>query len=183
MLAELRGWTRYVGLQIEYSLLERTVERELIPLAKDQSMTVLAWSPLRNGVLTGKYLPENVKTSEAEGARLHSEMGKVFGSVVENTHATVREVVAVGKDLGVSAAQVALAWLRQRPIPVIPIVGARKLSQFEDNLNSVDSQLSAAQLDRLDKASAVSLGFPNDFLALEPVRMIAFGGMRDRIKI
>jgi aryl-alcohol dehydrogenase-like predicted oxidoreductase len=68
MLAELRGWTRYVGLQIEYSLLERTVERELVPMAKDQQMTVLAWSPLRNGLLTGKYLPENVKQSEAEVA-------------------------------------------------------------------------------------------------------------------
>src|SRR5437868_3192358 len=88
MLAELRGWTRYVGLQIEYSLLERTVERELIPLAKDQQMTVLAWSPLRNGVLTGKYLPENLKQSQAEGARMHSEMMRGFGSIEEATHAT-----------------------------------------------------------------------------------------------
>src|SRR5712672_37898 len=69
LLAELRGWTRYVGLQIEYSLLERTVERELVPMAKDQQMTVLAWSPLRNGVITGQYLPENVKQSQADGGR------------------------------------------------------------------------------------------------------------------
>jgi aryl-alcohol dehydrogenase-like predicted oxidoreductase len=181
-LAELRGWTRYVGLQIEYSLLERTVERELIPMAKDQGMTVLAWSPLRNGVLTGKYLPENSKASEAEGARMHSEMMKGFGAVEETTHSAVREIVAVGRELGVSAAQVALAWLRYRPVPVIPIIGARKLFQLEDNLRSVDLKLSPQQLERLDKASAVSLGFPHDFLALEPVRAIAFGGMRDRIK-
>ncbi len=181
-LAELRGWTRYVGLQIEYSLLERTVERELIPVAKDQGMTVLAWSPLRNGILTGKYLPENTKASEAEGARMHSEMMKGFGAVEEATHGAVREIAAVGKELGVSAAQVALAWLRYRPVPVIPIVGARKLTQLEDNLRSVDLKLSPEQLERLDKASAVSMGFPHDFLALEPVRMIAFGGMRDRIK-
>ncbi len=181
-LAELRGWTRYVGLQIEYSLLERTVERELVPMARDQQMTVLAWSPLRNGLLTGKYLPENVKQSEAEGARMHSEMMKGFGSVEEATHATVREVVAVGKELGVSAAQVALAWLRYRPVPVIPIIGARKLSQLEDNIRSLDVTLSPAQLQRLDKATAVSMGFPHDFMALEPVRAIVFGGMRDRIK-
>lgn len=181
-LAELRGWTRYVGLQIEYSLLERTVERELVPMARDQQMTVLAWSPLRNGLLTGKYLPENVRQSAAEGARMHSEMMKGFGSVEETTHATVREIVAVGQELGVSAAQVALAWLRYRSVPVIPIIGARKLSQLEDNIRSLEVTLSPAQLQRLDKATAVSSGFPHDFLALEPVRAIVFGGLRDRIK-
>lgn len=181
-LAELRGWTRYVGLQIEYSLLERTVERELIPVAQDQGMTVLAWSPLRNGLLTGKYLPENVKQSEADGARMHTEMMKGFGSVDEAIHGTVREVIAVGEELGVSAAQVALAWLRYRAVPVIPIIGARKLPQIEDNIRSLDVKLSPAQLERLDKATAVSMGFPTDFLALDPVRAITFGGLRDRIK-
>ena len=181
-MAELRGWTRYVGLQIEYSLLERTVERELVPMAKDQQMSVLAWSPLRNGLLTGKYLPENVKQSQAEGSRMHSEMMKGFGTVEESTHATVREIVAVGEELGVSAAQVALAWLRTRPVPVIPIIGARKLAQIEDNIRSLDVRFSSEQLQRLDKTSAVSMGFPHDFMALEPVKAIIFGGMRDRIK-
>jgi aryl-alcohol dehydrogenase-like predicted oxidoreductase len=181
-MAQLRGWTRYVGLQIEYSLLERTVERELVPMAKDQQMSVLAWSPLRNGLLTGKYLPENVKRSQAEGSRMHSEMMKGFGTVEESTHATVREIVAVGEELGVSAAQVALAWLRCRPVPVIPIIGARKLSQLEDNIRSLDVTLSPAQLQRLDKATAVSSGFPHHFMELESVRAIVFGGMRDRIK-
>jgi aryl-alcohol dehydrogenase-like predicted oxidoreductase len=181
-MAQLRGWTRYVGLQIEYSLLERTVERELVPMAKDQQMSVLAWSPLRNGLLTGKYLPENVKRSQAEGSRMHSEMMKGFGTVEESTHATVREIVAVGEELGVSAAQVALAWLRTRPVPVIPIIGARKLAQIEDNIRSLDVKFSSEQLQRLDKISAVSMGFPHDFMALEPVSAIVFGGMRDRIK-
>ena len=180
--AELRGWTRYVGLQIEYSLLERTVERELIPMAKDQQMTVLAWSPLRNGLLTGKYLPENVKQSEADGSRMHSPMMKGFGSADESTHAVVQEVVAIGKELGISAAQVALAWLRYRPVAVIPIIGARKLAQIEDNIRSVEVILSPAQLDRLEKATAVSMGFPHDFMALDPVRDIVSGGMWDRIK-
>ncbi len=181
-LAELRGWTRYVGLQIEYSLLERTVERELIPLARDQGMTVLAWSPLRNGLLTGKYLSENLKRSEAEGARMHSAMMKGFGSVEDVGQPVIREVVAVAKELEASPAQVALAWLRTRPVPVIPIVGARKLSQFADNLRSVQLTLSADQLRRLDEVSAVPLGFPHDFFARDPVRAIVFGGLRDRIK-
>jgi len=169
-------------LQIEYSLLERTVERELIPMAKDQQMTVLAWSPLRNGLLTGKYLPENMKQSEADGSRMHSPMMKGFGSADESTHAVVQEVVAIGKELGISAAQVALAWLRYRPVAVIPIIGARKLAQIEDNIRSVEVILSPAQLDRLEKATAVSMGFPHDFMALDPVRDIVSGGMWDRIK-
>jgi aryl-alcohol dehydrogenase-like predicted oxidoreductase len=181
-LADLRGWTRYVGLQIEYSLLERTVERELVPMAKDQQMTVLAWSPLRNGLLTGKYLPENAEESKAEGARMHSDMAKAFGLEVGATHATVREIVAVGKELSVSAAQVALAWLRYRLVPVIPIIGARKLAQIEDNIRSLEVTLSPEHLQRLDKASAVSLGFPHEFLALDPVKAVVFGGLRDRIK-
>ena len=181
-LAELRGWTRYVGLQIEYSLLERTVERELIPMAKEQQMTVLAWSPLRGGILSGKYLPENVSESQAEGARMHGEMAKAFGGVSESSYATVREIVAIGKELGVPAAQVALAWLRYRSVPVIPIIGARKLAQIEDNIHSLDVPLSPEQLQRLDHASAISLGFPHDFLALGPVKAVVFGGLRDRIK-
>jgi len=181
-LAELRGWTRYIGLQIEYSLLERTVERELVPMAKDQQMTVLAWSPLRNGLLTGKYLPENLKQSKADGARMHTETMKGFGSVEEATHAIVREVVAVGKELGVSAAQVALAWLRYCPVPVIPIIGARKLAQIEDNIRSLNVTLSPEQLQRLDKVTAVSMGFPHNYMALEPVKAMVYGGLRDRIK-
>ncbi len=182
MLAELRGWTRYVGLQIEYSLLERTVERELIPMAKDQQMTVLAWSPLRNGILTGKYLPENVKQSEADGARMHSEMMKAFGSGADSTHDLVREIMAIGKEIGVSAAQVALPWLRYRPVPVIPIIGARKLAQLEDNIASLSVSLSSEQLTRLDHATAVPMGFPHDFLSTDGVKAIAYGGLRDRIK-
>lgn len=181
-LAELRGWTRYVGLQIEYSLLERTVERELVPMAKDQNMTVLAWSPLRNGMLTGKYLPENAAKDEGEDGRMNSEMMKGFASINEASIGVIREVVAVAKELEVSPAQVALAWLRNRQVPVVPIIGARKLTQFEDNLRSIEVVLTPEQLARLDKVSAIPLGFPHDFFALDPVRSFVSGGLADRIK-
>ena len=181
VMAELRGWTRYVGLQIEYSLLERTVERELVPMALDQQLTILAWSPLRNGLLSGKYLPEN--SADRKDARMDSEMMKGFGTTGDEAiHAVVREAVAVGREAGASAAAVSLAWLRARTVPVIPIVGARRLSQFADNLASVSLALSAEQLARLDAASAVPLGFPHDFLARDAVKGIVFGGLRDRIK-
>jgi aryl-alcohol dehydrogenase-like predicted oxidoreductase len=186
-LAELRGWTRYAGLQINYSLLERTVERELIPVAKDQGMTVVAWSPLHNGLLTGKYLPEN-KSAGSQGTRLKSEMMKGFASVDksglveldESGLRTVREVVAIAKELGASPAQVALAWLRHRSVPVIPIIGARKLNQLEDNLKSLEISFSPEQLRRLDDTSAVSMGFPHDLLS-GVIRGSVFGGMRDQI--
>ena len=181
-LAELRGWTRYVGLQIEYSLLERTVERELIPVAKDQQMTVLAWSPLRNGMLTGKYLPENAEAAGSKDGRMHSEMMKGFAKVDDAALPTIRAVVALAKEIGASPAQVALAWLRYRPVPVIPIIGARKLTQLQDNIGSLAVTLTPEQLARLDEASAVPLGFPHDFLALEPVRSFVSGGLLDRIK-
>ena len=178
-LAQLRGWTPYVGLQIEYSLLERTVERELLPMAESFGLTILAWSPLRNGILSGKYLGENA-TANGDG-RLHSPMMRGFGDGVGATDAVVRETVAVATELGVSAAVVALAWLRTRPGAVIPIVGARKLAQFEDNLRSLNVVLSTEQQDRLDRVSAISLGFPHDFYANESVRAILHAGMRDRI--
>jgi aryl-alcohol dehydrogenase-like predicted oxidoreductase len=181
-LAELRGWTRYVGLQIEYSLLERTVERELIPLARDQGMTVLAWSPLRSGILTGKYLPEN-KGAGSKESRLNTEMMKEFASITEAGHQTVREVLAIAKELGATAAQVALAWLRHRSVPVIPIIGARKLTQLEDNLKSFDITFSPDQLRRLDQVSAVPMGYPLDLLKQDLPRTLAFGGMHDRIKV
>jgi len=144
---------------------------------------VLAWSPLRNGLLTGKYLPENTQQAAAEGARMHNEMMKGFGVGIESSHATVREVVAVAREIGATAAQVALAWLRYRPVPVIPIIGARKLAQFEDNLRSLDVTLSPEQLKRLDQVSAISLGFPHDFMNNPAVQSILYGGLRDRIKV
>ena len=159
---------------------------DLVRAARDERKLSAntAWGPLRSGLLTGKYLPENIKQSEAEGARMHSDMMKGFGSTGdEATHALVREVVALGQELGVSSSQVALAWLRAQAVPTIPIIGARKLAQVEDNIASVNVTLSAEQIARLDKASAVPLGFPHDFLSQASVRNIVFGGLRDRIKV
>ena len=180
--AELQGWTRYVGLQIEYSLLERTVERELIPMAGDQGMTVLAWSPLKNGILTGKYLPEHQGSADA-GSRMNLAAMQGRATLDAKDLATVRAVVSLARELDATPAQVALAWLRHRAVPVIPIVGASKLAQLEDNLRSLDLEFTQEQLTRLDSASAVSMGFPNDFLASEMVRGFAYAGMRERIEV
>jgi aryl-alcohol dehydrogenase-like predicted oxidoreductase len=175
-LAELRGWTPFVGLQIEYSLVERTVERELLPMAEALGLGVTAWSPLGGGVLTGKYA-----SSQAQDARYGTEMMKQHMPAADRTAPVVEAVQAVAREVGRSPAQVALAWLRQRPVPVIPIVGARRLEQFGDNLACIDLRLDAAQLGRLDAASRVELGFPHDFYTRDMVKALVYGGFADRI--
>jgi len=176
-LASLRGWSPFVGLQIEYSLVERTVERELIPMAKALDLGLVAWSPLAGGVLTGKY----DGAQPAEGARYSSEMMQSFLPERQRQERVVAALRKVSGETGRSLAQTALAWLRYRDIPVIPIVGARKLSQFEDNLASLSLTLTAEQVKSLDEASQIELGFPHDFYRREMVSGFIYGGLRDRI--
>ena len=178
-LADLRGWSRFIGLQIPYNLIERTVERELIPMAKALDIGVTAWSPLSNGVLTGKYHGHG----GSELGRMNSETMKTFMPEQQRATRVVAAVKIVSEQTGRSMAQVALAWLRYGPVPVIPIIGARKLTQLQDNLASFDLELSAEHLKSLEEASRVELGFPQDLYAIKAVGAIRYGGMRDRILV
>jgi aryl-alcohol dehydrogenase-like predicted oxidoreductase len=176
-LAHLRGWSPFVGLQIEYSLIERTVERELVPMAKALNLGLTAWSPLSGGVLSGKYHGHG----SSEQGRMNSDMMKGFMPEQQRASRVVAAVKAVSDQTGRSMAQVALAWLRYRPVPVIPIIGARKLSQLKDNLASFGLSLSAEQVKALDEASHIDLGFPYSMYGKEFVRAIMYGGLRDQI--
>jgi aryl-alcohol dehydrogenase-like predicted oxidoreductase len=176
-LSELRGWTPFVGLQIEYSLIERTPERELLPMASALGLGVTAWSPLAGGILTGKQL----QAGGAKDSRQGDASMQQFMASSARKEAITREVVAVAKESGHSPAQVALAWLRQRSVPVIPIIGARKLAQVQDNLACLGIRLDPALIARLDKVSRIELGFPHHFFEMEMVRNLSSGGMRDRI--
>ncbi|MFM7353613.1 MAG: aldo/keto reductase [Microcystis aeruginosa] len=169
-LATLRGWTPFIGLQIEYSLKERTPERELLPMAKALNIGVTAWSPLAGGVLTGKYNQPN----PVDG-RL-SMTDQPF-QILDRDLKIAETVLEIAREIGKSPAQVALNWLRNRPNSVIPIIGARKLSQLQDNLACVDFNLTGEQLQRLDNISAISLGFPQELLASQFVRDILLGGV------
>jgi aryl-alcohol dehydrogenase-like predicted oxidoreductase len=180
-LAHLRGWSPFIGLQIEYSLIERTVERELIPMAKALNIGVTAWSPLAGGVLTGKYHGHASSEASAEPGRMNNDMAKDFMPERERTERIVAALKTVSDETGRSIAQVALAWLRYRTVPVIPIIGARRLSQFQDNLASFELTLSADQLKTLDEASRVELGFPYDMYAKPMPRAVCYGGLRDQI--
>jgi aryl-alcohol dehydrogenase-like predicted oxidoreductase len=176
-LASLRGWSPFVGLQIEYSLAERTVERELVPMAKALGLGLVAWSPLAGGLLSGKYQGGQIPGD----ARYSNEGMRVFLPQRERQDRIVAALRKVSEQMGRPMAQVALAWLRFRDIPVIPIIGARKLSQVQDNLASASLELSPEQVAFLDEASQVELGFPHDLYRRDMVRSFASGGMRDRI--
>jgi aryl-alcohol dehydrogenase-like predicted oxidoreductase len=176
-LALMRGWSPFIGLQIEYSLIERTVERELVPMAKALNVGLTAWSPLANGLLTGKYHGQG----SSEPGRMSGDMMKAFMPEEQRTGRVVAAVKSVSDEVGRSMAQVALGWLRYRPVPVIPIIGARKLSQLQDNLASLELTLSADHLKTLDEASRVELGFPYEFYAKDLVRTFVYGGLRERI--
>lgn len=178
MLAELRGWAKFVGLQIEYSLMERTVERELIPMSKALGLTVTAWGPLAGGVLSGKY-----KRGEGKEGRFGSEMMSQWMPEQVRTERVVTALEKVAGETGRSLAQVALAWLRYREVPVIPIIGARRLSQLRDNLGSLSLELSSEQVAALDEASAIELGFPHDFYSKPMVQHLVHAGLRERLLV
>ncbi|HVW97913.1 MAG TPA: aldo/keto reductase [Mucilaginibacter sp.] len=170
-LAELMGWSQFVALQVEYSLLARTPERELIPMARHFGMTVTPWAPLGGGALTGKYL-------RGEQGRVKPESNRRN----ERSTAITKEVMAVADELGVSPGNVALKWTMQQGVFSIPIVGATKLSQLEDNLKTVGLQLTEEHLQRLDAVSAIQLGFPGDFFREDAVKMNTFGGFYDKVE-
>ncbi len=176
-LASLRGWSPFIALQVEYNLIERTVERELIPMAQALGLALVAWGPLSGGVLTGKY---DAGGKAGEG-RYSIEMMRGFLPERERQARVVAALQKVSAETGRPLAQVALAWLRQRPIAVIPIVGARKLSQFEDNLASLSLRLTPEQVKTLDEASQIALGFPYEFYQRELVKNFVYAGLRDRI--
>ena len=176
-LAHLRGWSPFIGMQIEYNLIERTVERELVPMAKALNLGLTAWSPLARGMLTGKYHGHG----SSEQGRMNNDTMKGLMPEKQRTERIVAAIKTVSDETGRSMAQIALAWLRYRPVPVIPIIGARKLSQLQDNLASLELTLSADQLRTLDEASRIELGFPYSIYALESARSTMYGGLRDQI--
>lgn len=171
-LAQFRGWHAFAGLQVEYSLLQRTPERDLLPMAKAFGMTVTPWGALGGGALTGKYLK--------------GEMGRVAEvSARRNARATLiaEEVVEIAQKMSVTPTQVAINWARQKQdLSVVPIIGARTAVQIEDALGATDFFLPEPMIKQLDEASVIELGFPHDFLESAGVRDVIFGGTFGQIR-
>jgi aryl-alcohol dehydrogenase-like predicted oxidoreductase len=177
-IADLRGWTPFVALQSEYSLVERTSERELIPMAKEMGMGFMPWSPLANGVLSGKYSRADLGASQAGIQGSRKAVAGAHGSLSER-NLTIAEVVAeVARDAGLSSPQVALSWVMSNPGVTALLLGARTLQQLENNLGALDVTLDATQLEKLEAASAIELGFPHDMLSRPLVSVAVTGGTR-----
>ncbi|MEV4756991.1 aldo/keto reductase [Micromonospora sp. NPDC049559] len=157
-LAEWRGWTPIAAIQVEYNLLERTSEGELFGAARELGLGVLPWSPLANGVLTGKYTRDNQNPAGAGrgmfvGRHLH-----------EGTFRLLDALGRIAGELGTTVAATALAWVRQQPVVSSTIIGARTVGQLEANLASLDVTLSPEQLAELDGLTTPELNFPAAFL-------------------
>jgi len=154
-LAAGHGWTAFAGLQAPYNLLKRDLERELLPMAEALGLTVAAWSPLADGILSGKFSGAG---AARDGARVDP------AAVSEQQYAVAAVVKEVAAGLGATPAQVAIAWTRSRSPVICPIVGARRLDQLQDNLAAADLVLSAEAAERLDAATRIDLGFPAAFI-------------------
>ncbi|MGW7680919.1 aldo/keto reductase [Kribbella sp. NPDC054772] len=154
-LAQWHGWSPFIGLQVPYSLLQRDIERELLPMAEALDLGVTAWSPLGGGVLSGKYTRA---TPAAEG-RLSAE------SLSAKDHAVAQVVQEVADELGTTPSQVAIAWTMSRSPRVHPIVGARTTKQLGENLAAADLTLPPEAITRLEAATDFTPGFPIDFIA------------------
>lgn len=167
MIAKFRGWTQFVGLQIEYSLLERTVEGELVPMAQALGMGITPWSPLKGGVLSGKYTRQNA-------GQVQPGRSWTAGMMNETAYTVIDELQRVAAEVESTVARVAVAWTQGRPGVASTIIGARTLQQLDDNLAAIDVKLSAAQVARLDALTKPKLNFPAEFLGM--AGMIQAGG-------
>ena len=151
-VARFRGWAPVTALQLEYSLLERTPEGELLPMAEALDLGVLPWSPLRGGQLSGKYTRNN-------GTPTDSRRGR-YAEPIERDWDVIEAVSRVAAELGVGSAEVALAWVRSRPAVTSTLIGARTIEQLRSNLASLEITLAPDQLTALDEPSTPSLDFP-----------------------
>jgi aryl-alcohol dehydrogenase-like predicted oxidoreductase len=156
VMARFRGWSAFIGLQIEYSLLERSVEQELVPMARELGLGITPWSPLKSGALSGKYRRENADSAK-------KDRGAFLGPYLnEKTYSIVDELELIAKAHDSTVARVALAWVQSQPGVTSTIIGARRLTQLEDNVQALGVKLSAEELGRLDALTKPTFGFPQN---------------------
>jgi aryl-alcohol dehydrogenase-like predicted oxidoreductase len=154
-IAEMNGWNKFIGLQYFYSLAARDIEREIIPLAEDQHLPLMPWSPLAGGFLSGKYTRDKEKAGDARRDEFD------FPPIdKEKAYNIIDVIAAIGKQHNVSTAQIALAWVRQQPGVTSTIIGAKHADQLNDNIRSTEVVLSADDLAKIDSVSALTAEYP-----------------------
>ncbi|MFV8817049.1 aldo/keto reductase [Haliea sp. E17] len=162
-IADLRGWSPFVALQVPYNLTERIVEADFLPMAHKLGLGVLPWSPLAGGVLTGKYSRADLASEPADMSS-RKNINLATGRLTEKALDIAEVLAEVAGEQGRSAAEVALAWTLQHAAVTSPIIGARTFSQLESNLGALDVEFSAEQLQRLDTVSALPETFPHTMM-------------------
>lgn len=178
--AQLMGWTPFTSIQVQYNLVERSVERELLPMAQALNMAVTVWSPLAGGLLTGKY---NAPTQEPKRWSHESPMSAAY---VNDRNLKIAQVaIDIAFKINHSPSQVAINWIRQKKDQgeMIPIIAGRSIDQFKDDMNCLNFKLSQEHMRMLDEASAIPLGFPYDFLCSDFVQKLIYGETRQLLDV
>ena len=178
-IADLRGWSPLTALQLEYNLVERTGERDLLPMAEELGLGTVLWSPLAGGVLTGKYSRQDLTapaSDHAESAR--KSFNLALGGVTERSLAIVDVVKELAQELGRTPAQVAPAWSLHNPRVTAPVIGARTVEQLPENLGAPEVDLTPSRMARLNEVSAIDPGFPHAMLAGDHIRVQTRGDLK-----
>lgn len=174
-IADLRGWSPMIALQLEYNLIERSGDRDLIPMALEMGMGVLPWSPLASGLLSGKYHRKDLDgTTDVQGRAAMARQGSPMDA---RTFGILDVQAEIAAETGGTPAAVALAFLLSRSGVAAPIVGARTLEQIKGNLAALSLDLDPAQLSRLEDAGAPDLGFPHSYLRRPEIWQNIYGGL------
>ncbi|MCF0056296.1 aldo/keto reductase [Dyadobacter sp. CY356] len=176
LLADLRGWSPVAGIQIEYNLIERTADRELLPMAEALGLGVAFWSPLAGGTLTGKYrLAQNDKNNRQEAWK-----GNLVKAETGNRETEILDTLEVlAKEYNVKILDIALAWIRQKhdksTLSTVTIIGPRTKEQLNDNLASLALTLSQEHIQRLNDISAIDLGSPHEIISQSSASLFGAG--------
>lgn len=175
-MAELRGWSPFVGMQVQYSLLERSIEREILPMSRELGIGVTPWSPLGGGILSGKYARADAGSKDEIDHSLRRASNKSRAN--DRNHAIVGALVAVAKDTERTPAQVAIRWLMQKPGVASVILGTRTRPQLDDNLRAATFELSKEHMTNLDEAGKLEHGYPHDYLRSSTITRFMYGGVK-----
>ena len=183
-LAVLKGWTPFIALQIEYSLIQRTVERDLVPMACDMGLGVMPWSPLGAALLSGKYTRKDLNFAHKNPDKYASGKNDrpVIKRLTERNIKIAEEVIDIARESGVTPSQVALSWLINRQGVSSIIIGARRIKQIKENIGCLSVNLNDDQIQRLNNVSKIDLGFPHDFIGREVIKDLVTGGTHIRFK-
>jgi aryl-alcohol dehydrogenase-like predicted oxidoreductase len=183
LLADLRGWAPIIGIQVEYNLIERTADRELLPMAEALGLGVAFWSPLAGGTLTGKY---RNKETDPNSRRVLAGGMLVKDESSQRETAIIDLLENIAQHTGHKVIDIALAWIRQKHdesnLATVTVIGPRTAQQLEDNLAALNLTLTSSQIRSLNEVSQISLGSPHEIIDASKNKIFGRGAGEIQIK-